>query len=283
MAFVRRLLRRRLRRPHRLARRLRRDINHILHLSREISSLKQGLLKLAKTAETKESLKKLRLLSANLISRAREEMDYHIKVFVDAEVLVYDMYYNVFKNLRETIERLERQGFDRPAITSFKSKFAELTATLEGTMKRIRQLVVRTELDTIGGVSVASTVHLGREIKRLSKDIYGLRSSVMDLFNDLAKKEAELDPIGVQSDINLMFHDIAMEIDAVLLVARNNRILVKRFKDIFRYLCSTIRSTSASNEIKDVLCRAAENIERYEDRVLRQARRAAYKEYRVVS
>lgn len=283
MAFVRRLLRRRLRRPHRLARRLRRDINHVLSLSRTISSLKQELLKESRTAETKESLKKIRSLSANLISKARENMDYYIKVFVDAEVLVYDMHFNVFKQLGETIERLDRQGFDRPAIASFKSEFSKLRETLEGTMKRIRQLVVRTELDTIGGVSVASTVHLEKEIKRMSKDIYQLRSSVMELFADLAEKEAKLDPLGVQSDINIMFHDIAMEIDAVLLVARNNRILVKRFKDIFSYLCNTIKATKASDEVKDVLCRAAATIERYEDRSLRQARRLAYKEYRVVA
>lgn len=284
IAKVRRLFRRRLRRPHRMARRLRRDIRYVIALNKEVSGLKDGILKLARLASLdKKQIKELRAEVNDLLSRARLEIDYFIKVFVDAETMIFDANLNLLGQVQGAVERLEKQGFPKEHIAKFKQQAKDLGAKLFSILDDIKMLVRKAERGTIGGVSVASTLQLEHKIRRLSKFIYYVRFQIMDLFADLAEKEEALDMTGVQNDISLLLDRIGAEINAIHIVARDNRILAKRFKEMIQNLAKGLRSTNAPDNIKAVVANTAERIEDYEEKALKQARKMAYREYRILA
>ncbi len=284
IAKVRRLFRRRLRRPHRLAKRLRRDIRYVIALNKEVSGLRDGILKLAKLASLdKKQIRELRAEVNDLLNRAKVEIDYFVKVFVDAEIMIFDANINLVEQVRSAVRRLENQGFPKEHVAKFHQHVKDLGVKMFGILDDIKMLVRKAERGTIGGVSVASTLQLEHKIKRLGRFIYHIRFQIMDLFADLAEKEEALDITGVQNDINLLLDRIGAEINAVHIVARDNRILAKRFKEMIQDLAKGLRSTNAPENIKNVVANTAGAIEDYEEKALKQARKMAYREYRIVT
>lgn len=272
-----RFLRRMQKRPLRLARRMRKDVLHIIKLSREVAKAQEDILKLAQeNGEDKKKLKILRSEVSGLITDAQTEVDYFVKVFVDAEVLVMDIYMNIMKNLNGALARLEQGGFDKKMMVSLKGKFDFVRSRLNATVSQIRLLARKAEKGR-GGVSMASTVHLEKEIKRASKLVYQLRDDIAGAFSRLAEEEEELDVSGVQESLNRILNDVNAELDAVMMVAQNNRVLIKRFKLLFRDFASKFNSTRIPEDVKNVLSKAVSSVEAYEDKALRKARRIAFR------
>lgn len=284
IAKVRRLFRRRLRRPHRMARRLRRDIKYVIALNKEVSGLKDGILKLARLASLdKKQIKELRAEVNDLLDRARLEIDYFVKVFVDAETMIFDANLNLLGQVQGAVQRLEKQGFPKESIARFKQQARDLGVKLFSILDDIKMLVRKAERGTVGGVSVASTLQIEHKIRKLSKFIYYVRFQIVGLFADLAEHEEALDMTGVQNDISLLLDRIGAETNATHIVARDNRILAKRFKEMIQDLAKGLRLTSAPDNIKAIVANAADRIEDYEEKSLKQARKMAYREYRIIT
>ncbi len=278
-----RFFRRMQKRPLRLAKRMRKDVLHLISLSKEVVKSQESILSLAhKSEEDKQSLKRLRSDVSGLINDAQAEVDYFVKVFVDAEVLIIDIYMNVMKSLSTALARLEQGGFDKSIMLNLKSKFDLVRSKMSETVRQIRLLARRAEKGR-GGISLASTVHLEKEIKRASKLVYQLRDDITSAFSRFAEEEERLDVSGVQDSINRILNNVNAELDAVTMVAQNNRVLIKRFKLLFRDFASKFDSTQIPDDVKTVLSRAVSDIEAYEDRALRKARRIAFRSESMVA